>query len=378
MRYIIAGDSHGPEMVGILEGLPAGLSLDLKKINEDLERRQKGYGRGERMKIEKDQARVVGGLWKGVTTGAPLVIAIANKAGNPVTDVRSIPRPGHADFSAWCRYRLPDLNVYVERASARSTAPLVALGSVAKQFLEHFGIRVYGYVLSIGPVGAQEIPECLHDLLKRRDASPVSCPDEEASKRMIEEIERARKEGETLGGALRVLATGVPAGLGGYSHPLERLDARIAAHIMAVPSVKGVFIGNEDVSIPGSRYHDEFVLEDGKLKRSSNNAGGIEGGITNGEPVRVTVYLKPIPTLARGLRSVDLRSGKGVSAPYIRSDVTVVPAAVIVAEAVLALVLLEAFLERFGSDNLDSIRRRWEQDESFPRWDDGFWKKHSG
>ncbi|RKX43575.1 MAG: chorismate synthase [Thermotogae bacterium] len=377
MRYLVAGDSHGPMMLGVLEGLPAGFALDLNEINQDLARRQGGHGRGERMKIERDRAEVIAGIWRGMTTGAPLVLAVHNKAGNPVKDVRSVPRPGHADYAAWCRYALPDLNAYTERASARSTAPLVALGSVAKQFLREFSIRIYGYVLSIGTVKAAEVPKVLTELLEKRNESPVYCPDLQVSRKMVEVIENARRRGETLGGSLKVIADGVPAGLGGYSHPLERLDARIAGHLMAVPSVKGVFIGLEDVSVTGSQYHDEFVLhEKRRVKRDSNNAGGVEGGISNGESIEVTVYLKPIPTLTKKLRSVDLKTLEPASAPYIRSDVTVIPAAVVVAEAVLALVLLDAFLERYGNDNFNFIRRRYHA--GLPRWDDGFWQDRRG
>jgi len=377
LRYLVAGDSHGPMMLGILEGFPAGFALNLNEINRDLARRQGGHGRGERMKIEKDRAEVLAGIWRGMTTGAPLVLAVHNRAGNPVKGVRSIPRPGHADYAAWCRYGLPDLNAYTERASARSTAPLVALGNVAKQFLREFDIQVYGYVLSIGTVKVVEVPKVLTELLKKRDESPVYCPDLQVSQRMVEVIEDARRRGETLGGSLKVIADGVPAGLGGYSHPLERLDSRIAGHLMAVPSVKGVFIGLEDVSVPGSQYHDEFVpREERRVRRDSNNAGGVEGGISNGESIEATVYLKPIPTLAKKLRSVDLKTLEPASAPYIRSDVTVVPAAVVVAEAVLALVLLDAFLERYGNDNFNAIRRRYHA--GVPRWNDGFWQDYRG
>ncbi|RKX54316.1 MAG: chorismate synthase [Thermotoga sp.] len=374
MKVIIAGDSHGEFMVGIMEGMPAGIKVDIRKVDAMLSRRQGGFGRGMRMNIEDDHAEAVAGIWKGFTTGAPIAMRIKNRGRqNPVENIRSIPRPGHADYAAWSRYKLPDLNIYAERSSARWTAAFTALGALAKQFLEKMKITVYSYVFSIGSIKADDIPCESETLLARRDASLVYCPDNTASEQMYVEIESAIEEGNSLGGSFKVVAEGIPAGLGGYSDIFAKIDSRIGAYFMAIPAIKGVFIGNEQIDLPGSSYHDPFEIQETHIRRKSNNAGGLEGGMTNGEPVIVTAYVKPIPTLKKGLKSVDLDRMMPATTPYVRSDVTIVPAASVIGESALALVLLEAFLERYGNDNYEDIRRRY-NDENIPRWNDGFWK----
>ncbi len=374
LKITVGGDSHGRSMIGVLEGMPAGMRVDVEKIDLMLRRRRGGFGRGERMKLEDDHAEIVAGLWKGVTTGAPIVIAVNNKGrANPVSGVRSVPRPGHVDYAAWRRYKLSDLNAYAERSSARWTVVFTALGALAKQFLESFEIILYSYVCSIGRVKAENVPDERSELIKRRDASRVYCPNSDVSDRMCMEIEKAMSAGDSLGGSFRVVAENVPAGLGSYSDIFEKLDSKIGAYFMSIPAVKGVFIGSEKTDLFGSSYHDPFDVEKGIVVRKSNNAGGIEGGITNGESIIVTAYVKPVPTLKAGLQSVDLRSMKKSTAPYVRSDVCVVPAASVVGEATLALILLEVFLKRYGDDNMKDIRRRY-RNEVIPRWDDGFWK----
>lgn len=374
MKLTIAGDSHGKYMVAILEGLPSGIRVDEEIIRRDLFRRRNCYGRGKRMKMEEDAFEIVSGLWKGVTTGAPVTILIPNRAGNPVKDVRSVPRPGHIDYAAWVKYKLPDLNIYVERSSARWTVALTAAGSLLKSLLKEFGIEVLGFVTKLGSVEAKDIPGDFEELKRRRDESVVFCPDSEATKEMVAEIDRAKEEGNTLGGKVRVIAKRVPAGIGSYSELFKKLDSRIGSLFFAIPAVKGVVIGSEKMWY-GFDYLDEFKVENGQIKRKTNNLGGIEGGISNGEDIWVNVYVKPIPTTGKPLNSVDLRTMKPEKTPYVRSDVTAVPPASVVCEAALSVVISDALLDHLGEGNIDDLKRRFEN-EDLPRWDDGFWKEH--
>lgn len=367
MEYIISGDSHGKEMIGTLIGIPAGMKIDIEKINFDLKRRQIGYGRGKRMDIENDKVEIISGVWNGITTGAPITIKIENKGKNTEKEIRSVPRPGHGDYSAYMRYKLPDLNIYTERNSARWTVVLTALGSIAKQFLELLNINIFGYVKSIGKVSLG------NDKINLDYNSPVNCPNEKVSKLMIEEIDKAKKEGNTLGGSVKIIAQRVIPGIGGYSNIFDKMDSKIGKLFMSIPSVKGIIIGNDDFSLSGKEYHDEFYLENNTMNRKNNNAGGIEAGITNGENIDITVFLKPIPTLGKPLNSVDLKSLKETKAPYIRSDVTIIPASIVIFENALSLILMESILERFGNDNIDEIIRRYNSANIF-NWDDGFWK----
>ncbi|PLV59089.1 chorismate synthase [Thermotoga sp. KOL6] len=374
MKLTIAGDSHGKCMVAVLEGIPAGVKIDEDIMKTDLFRRRNCYGRGKRMNMEEDNFEIVSGVWKGLTTGAPITILIPNKSGNPVKDVRSVPRPGHVDFSAWVKYKLPDLNVYVERASARWTVALTAVGSLLKSLLKEFGIEIMGFVTRIGNIEVKETPSNYEEIKKRRDESPVFCPDLEATKKMIEEIDKAKKKGNTLGGKIKVIARGVPMGIGSYSNLFKRLDSKIGSLFFAIPAVKGVIVGSEEMWY-GFDYLDEFEIVNDRIKRKTNNLGGIEGGISNGEDIWVNVYVKPIPTTGKSLNSVDLRTLKPARTPYVRSDVTAVPPASVVSEAALAVVLADALLEHLGDGNIQDLKRRLEN-ESLPRWDDGFWEKY--
>ncbi|MCD6550737.1 chorismate synthase [Thermotoga sp.] len=374
MKITIAGDSHGKCMVAILEGIPAGVRIDEDLIRNDLFRRRNCYGRGERMKIEEDAFEIVSGLWKGVTTGAPVTILVPNRAGNPVKDVRSVPRPGHIDYAAWVKYKLPDLNVYVERSSARWTVALTAAGALLKSLLREFGIEVLGFVTRLGGVEAKDIPNDFEELKRKRNESEVFCPDPVATKEMIVEIDRAKREGNTLGGKVRVVAKGIPAGIGSYSDLFKKLDSKIGSLFFTIPAVKGVVVGNEEMWY-GFDYLDEFEILDGKIRRKTNNLGGIEGGISNGEDIWVNVYVKPIPTTGKPLDSVDLRAMKPEKTPYVRSDVTAVPPASVVCEAALAVVLSDVLLDHLGEGNINDLKRRFEN-EDLPRWDDGFWKEH--
>ncbi len=372
MRFSVGGDSHGPAMYGLVEGLPAGFPVSIDEIDKNLQRRQRGYGRGKRMGLEHDRAIVKSGLWKGLTTGAPVLIEIANLAPRSEMEMRSLPRPGHADYAAWTKYRLDDLTVYAERSSARWTAALVSIGSIASQMLLKLGIEIVGSVVAIGKVHCS-IPESV--CVVARDASPVHCHDPLASCEMVAEIEKAIDRGDTLGGIFAVSAFGLPPGIGGYGELFERLDSKIGRYFMAIPSVKGVFVGNSDVSLPGSQYHDPFTVSDGRVARRSNNAGGVEGGISNGQPVVVVASVKPIPTLGNGIDSVNLKNMNVEKTPYVRSDVTAVPAASVVGESMLGLLLLESILEKYGNDNFDLLKGRLEN-ESLPCWNDGLGEKH--
>lgn len=367
MEIKIAGDSHGPAMVGLIEEIPAGLKINTNKINEDLRRRQSGYGRGNRMKLEKDEVKIVAGLWNGITTGAPLVLIINNKAKNPVKEPRTVPRPGHGDYSCWSKYRLDDLNIYTERNSARWTSVLTAVGNVAKQFLQEFGIKTVSFVRSIGRVEVEdskfdEIQKNLEYYTQKRDQSEVLCPFEDVSERMIEEIkENALKKATTLGGSIKTFATNVKAGLGSYADLFDRVDSKIGKYFLSIPSVKGVFIGHQDVSINGAQYQDPLTIDEDNIKRTKNYAGGIEAGITNGENIVVTTYFKPISTLAKPLDSVDLKTKDKVKAPYVRSDSVVIPAATVITENTLAIIIMEEIINGFGNDNVELIKKRYFQ-----------------
>jgi len=372
LRFLDAGESHGKCLLGIIEGLPVGLTLSEEKINLDLTRRQGGYGRGDRMKIEQDKVEILSGLVEGKTIGSPFGLMIKNKDWENWQEKEypplTTPRPGHTDFSGAIKYGFKDLRKVLERASARQTAMRVAIGSVAGSLLEEFNIEIYSYVLRIGQVKAKRITFFNREVKEEINKSPVYCVDGIASIGMCREIDRAREKGDTLGGVFEVIITGIPIGLGSYVQWDRRLDARLASALMSIPGVKAVEIGEgiEASKKKGSTVHDEIFTQEESEKdsfryhRKTNRAGGIEGGITNGEEVVIRAYLKPIPTLINPLRSIDFTTKKETKAIYQRSDICVVPAASIVGEAVAAWEIAAAFLEKFGGDSLAEIKKNYE------------------
>lgn len=372
IRFLTAGESHGPCLTAIVEGFPAGLTVNEETIDRDLARRQTGYGRGGRMQIEHDHAQLLSGVIAGRTTGAPIALRIDNRdwenwrarwsAGDlpPLT----IPRPGHADYAGTIKYGLSDARPILERASARETATRVAVGRLAKELLAFFGIRVGSYVDGIGRVAATipDLPPAR--LWELAEESDLRCPDAEATPRMRAAIDAAREAGDSLGGTFTVIAIGVPIGLGSHTHWERRLDGRIAAAVISIPAIKGVEIGTafSNARLPGAQVHDEFMLDkEGNVTRVTNRAGGIEGGMSNGEPIVIHAAMKPIPTAITPLRSVDLATGKPAQTQYQRSDVCAVPAAAIVGEAMLAWALAAALVEKLGGDSVVEMRAHWEK-----------------
>ena len=359
LRFLTAGESHGPAMAAMLEGIPPGLKMDIDFINARLALRQKGYGRGARQAIEKDVVEILAGVRKGVTTGAPLLLLVRNKDSrlDEAPEI-TVPRPGHADLAGHMKYGIGIRDI-LERASARDTAARVAAGAVAELLLKRVGCTICGRVRAIGDVRANlPYPSSPKDFAGA-DESPVRCPDKEATKRMTAAIDAAKAAGDSLGGIIDAAAFGVPAGLGSHVQWDRRVDAAIAQAIMSIPAIKGVEIGPafENAGLPGSKVHDEILPgSKGTYTRPTNRAGGIEGGITNGEPVVISAAMKPIPTLTQPLKSVDIATGKAVPAAQERSDVTAVPAASVVVEAMLALVLADLLMECAGSDRLPDTR----------------------
>ncbi|MBT3327511.1 MAG: chorismate synthase [Gemmatimonadales bacterium] len=381
MSFHTAGESHGRGLTALLEGMPAGLPLSMERdVDPELSRRQGGYGRGRRMKIESDTADLLSGVRLGETLGSPISMIIWNRDWENWTTAMAheapaedenpkalrphyLPRPGHADLVGAFKYDRRDVRDILERASARETAARVACGAVAKRLLGEFGIRIGSHILSIGSTEAilQELPE---DLNATADLSPVRCLDEAAASRMMLEIDDAKERGDTLGGVFEVVATGVPVGLGSYVSWDTKLDGRLAGAVMSVQAVKGIEIGLGFTGArrPGSEVHDAIVRNDdkpraGRIGRASNRAGGLEGGVSTGEPILVRGAMKPISTLRKPLPSVDLRDGSVGDAAVERSDVCAVPAAGVVAESMVALVLADAFLDKFGGDSVGEIRR---------------------
>lgn len=363
-RYLTAGESHGPALVGILDGIPAHLKLDVPAIDATLLRRQGGYGRGGRMKIEHDRVEFLAGVRGSETLGSPIAAIVRNRdhqtpkvkalmdpltgAGEPLTN----PRPGHADYAGALKYRHRDLRNVLERASARETAMRVCLGAICAQFLEALGITTRSYVHRIGPVEAPVLDDWNQDDV---EASDVRCPHPAASSAMIDAIDAAKAAGDTLGGQFIVRVDGLPVGIGSNRQPEQRLDGVLAGAVMAMQTVKAVEIGlGADVaSKPGSQAHDVFALGESGVVRGSNRAGGIEGGMSNGEPVIVKVSVKPIPTLMKALPSVNLHAGTDAPATIVRSDVCVVPAGAIVGEAMVRLALMAPVLEKYGGDSME-------------------------
>lgn len=379
LRWLTAGESHGKALVGILEGLPAGVEITTPEVQAALARRRLGYGRGARMKFEQDEVTMLGGVRHGVTMGGPVAIEVGNTEWPKWQDVMgpdpvdpsvlegkarnaalTRPRPGHADLAGMQKYGYDEARPALERASARETATRVALGAVASKFLESLGIELVSHTTAIGTVASPaDAPLPSKADVESLDADPLRCFDAETSKRMVAEVDAAHSEGETLGGVVEVIATGCPVGLGSFVHWDRRLDARLAGALMGIQAIKGVEVGDgfETARRRGSQAHDDVALdEDGHAVRSSNRAGGIEGGMTNGEPVRVRAAMKPIATVPRALSTINVATGEPAKAHHQRSDVCAVPAAGVVAEAMVALVLADAVLEKFGGDSVEEVR----------------------
>lgn len=382
LRWLTAGESHGPSLVAILEGLPAHVSVTTADIQESLARRRLGHGRGARMKFEQDQVTLVGGVRHGETIGGPVAIEVGNTewpkwekvmSADPVDRAEldalarnaplTRPRPGHADLAGMQKYDFDEARPVLERASARETAARVALGRVASNFLEQaVGARIVSHVVQLAEVAAPSGLWPQPDDVARLDADPVRCLDPEAARAMVERIDEAHKDGDTLGGVVEVVVHGLPPGLGSHVHWDRRLDSRLAGALMGIQAIKGVEVGDgfELAATPGSQAHDEIVPTDAGIRRTSGRSGGTEGGMTTGEVLRVRAAMKPIATVPRALRTVDVSTGEEAVAHHQRSDVCAVPAAGIVAEAMVALVLADAVLEKFGGDSVQETRRNAE------------------
>ncbi|MFC7330268.1 chorismate synthase [Marinactinospora rubrisoli] len=380
LRWLTAGESHGPALVAILEGLPAGVSVTSEDITAALRRRRAGYGRGARMKFEQDRVSVIGGIRHGRTQGGPIAIEVGNTewpkweqvmSPDPVAaDVLeglarnaplTRPRPGHADLVGMQKYGHEEARPILERASARETAARVAIGEVARLFCEQaLGVRILSHVVSMGPVAVPEgTPTPTPEDLDRIDADPLRCFDPETSARMVAEVDDTKKNGDTLGGVVEVLAYGLPPGLGSHVHWDRRLDARLAGALMGIQAIKGVEVGDgfRTAQRRGSAAHDEIEPGPDGVRRRSNRAGGVEGGMSTGEPLRVRAAMKPIATVPKALDTIDVATGETAQAHHQRSDVTAVPAAGVVAEAMVALVLAEAAVEKFGGDSVTETAR---------------------
>jgi len=376
IRFLTAGESHGPGLAGIIEGLPANLPIDIEAVNHELFRRQQGFGRGARMKMEKDRIEVLSGVRFNKTLGSPVSFVLRNKdwdnwrgvmaqgEGEPGKEITK-PRPGHADLPGALKYNFNDMRNVLERSSARETAMRVAVGGFCKQLLSFFDIKIYSHVLQIGPVKADAAK--IESLLKTdeineiADKSPVRCLDKQAEVRMVEFIKKIKQQGDTAGGIIQIIIRNVPPGLGSHVHWDKKLDGRLAAALMSVQAVKGVEvgIGFGGAELPGSLFHDEIFYDGEKIYRKRNNAGGIEGGMSNGEDIVLHIFMKPIPTLMRPLRSVDIKTKKPFDAHKERSDVTAVPACSVVAEAAVAPVIANALCDKFGCDTVDDMSQAY-------------------
>lgn len=378
IRYFTAGESHGPALTAILEGMPAGLPITPEDINRDLARRQQGHGRGGRMKIETDRVDIQSGVRWGETLGSPITLRVVNSDFANWGDKMSIlaearervdeasilvrPRPGHADLYGTLKYDREDIRDTLERASARETTMRVAVGGVCKRLLDEFGIGIDGTIVQIGDVAADISNLDAETIRERSENSPVRCADPEAEKKMVAAIDAAAEAGDTLGGWFEVRVTGLPIGLGSHVHYDRKLDARIALAVMSIQSIKGVEIGlGFDYGIkPGSAVHGGIEFKDGHYHRTGDNSGGIEGGMTTGETLTVRAVQKPISTLRREMMSVNMKTKQPMSAKYERSDVCATPAAAVIGESVVACEIANAFLEKFGGDSLREIRRNYE------------------
>lgn len=375
MEYITAGESHGPQLSAIVSGVPAGLAISEKGINADLARRQSGYGRGGRQAIEKDTVQITSGVRFGMTLGSPITLTVVNRDWQNWTDrmavfgdvpqdlVREVtPRPGHADLLGILKNDFDDCRNVLERSSARETTMRVAAAGIAREFLAEVGVEIYSYVTSIGSASMQErnpMQDALYYSPLDIEMSEVRCPDEAASQRMMDAIDAAKAKGDSLGGTYRIVVTGLLPTLGGYETPSKRLTSRLGAALFSIPAMKGVEfgLGFEAARRPGSKVHDEIILDEKNgFVRKTNNAGGLEGGMTTGMPLIITVAMKPIPTLTISLNTVNLDTLEIAEASKERSDTCAVPAAAVVGESEVALVLANVYLEKFGSDNMTDIK----------------------
>ncbi|SCY11589.1 chorismate synthase [Alkaliphilus peptidifermentans] len=375
LRVFTAGESHGKALVGFIEGMPSNVSMNVEEINRDLARRQQGYGRGDRMKIEKDKIEILSGIRGGKTLGSPISFIIPNKDYENWTEYMSPintnkcdklvtkPRPGHADLTGMLKYNFDDIRNVIERSSARETAVRVAAGSLIKQFMSYFNITTHSHVTAIGDIHLQEI---ITDTsrIKESDSSSVRCVDGIVEKKMIQLIEETKKAGDSLGGIFEIHISGVPKGLGSYVHWDRKLDAKLSYALMSIQGVKGVELGYgfQNTSRVGSLVHDEILFQKTKgFFRNTNHAGGIEGGMSNGENIVIRCGMKPIPTLYKPLKTVDIESKESALATVERSDTCAVPAASIVGEMVAITVIAEEFLRKFGGDSLEEIEKRWKE-----------------
>jgi len=377
-RFTTAGESHGRALVAILEGLPAGMPVDVPAINRELKRRQWGYGRGGRMKIEHDEVQILSGVRHGLTLGSPVALTIENKDWASWTEVMAAeavvapensrelkrPRPGHADLAGGQKFAARDLRNILERASARETAARVACGALAKQLLISFGVEIRSHVVQLGGIPDKPLELGWNEIAGIPDDAPLRCADVDAQRRMVELIDQKREAGDTLGGIFEVVARGVMPGLGSHTAWDLKLDGRLAQAIMSIPAVKAVSIGagHEATALPGSEVHDEIAYNKHTKEfiRETNRAGGLEGGVTNGEELRLRGHMKPLSTLRRPLRSVDIDTKEEQSAAFERSDITAVPAAGVIGEAMLALTLAGAMREKFGGDSLGEMKHNYD------------------
>ena len=404
-RFLTAGESHGPALTTLVEGLPAGVPLLAEQINDQLARRQKGYGRGGRMKIETDRAQISAGVRHGLTIGSPIVLTVVNRDYESWTDVMNpapvlpyphdnvkrrpieVPRPGHVDYAGGLKYRVQDMRNILERASARETTMRVAAGALARRLLEECGVFIGSHVLEIGGVQPQNLKSGIlpgsipsaKELNEVADASSVRCLDEETSQQMEKRIDAAREAGDTVGGVFEVVVDGLPVGLGSHIQWDRKLDGRLAGALMSIHAMKGVEIGLgfETARRSGSQVHDPFTVGN-PLERSSNNAGGLEGGVTNGEPLVCRVAMKPISTLMKALPSVNMTTGEATGAHVERSDYCAVPAAGVVGEAMVAIVLADALLEKFGGDSLEELQESLARHRAYCEERGASWKIIAG
>ncbi len=378
LRFLTSGESHGPELVAVVEGVPAGFDIDLPRLNDDLARRQKGHGRGGRMAIERDEARVVSGIRFGRTLGSPITFIIENKDFKNWVKKMSVdprdrgeaqvvtrPRPGHADLAGVLKYNLEDIRDILERASARETAARVAIGGLARQLLEPFKITVLGYVVSIGSIEAKVPADlAIGELARITEASAVRVADSAAERAIVAEIDACKKDGDTLGGVVEVVASGLPVGLGSHVQWDRKLDGRLAHALVSLQAAKGVEmgLGFRAAALRGSQLHDEigYAAAERRFVRHSNNSGGTEGGMSTGEPLRVRVAFKPLSTLMQPLRSVDMKSKQEAVGTIERSDVCAIPAAAVIAESVVAFEIAGAFFEKFGGDSIAEVTRNYQ------------------